>query len=324
MKFSIIIPVFNRPEEIDELLDSLTKQTYREFEVLVIEDGSTNRCEGVVEKYKGMMEIRYFEKENSGQGFTRNYGYQKATGDYYIVFDSDCIIPPEYLSVVESFLKINRLDAYGGPDRAHESFTHIQKAINYAMTSLFTTGGTRGSKFHIGQYLPRSFNMGISPGVFKNTGGYIITRMAEDLEFSIRIRKSGFTTGFIEEAFVYHKRRTSLWKFFEQIHFFGRGRINLTRFFPGELKPVHFFPLLFDIGLAVLIILPFVNLPLFYAGLTVVVIYFLIVWAHALAKSGNMIVSLLSVIASLILLAAYGTGFVREGIKKIFYNKIFL
>src|SRR3990172_5880253 len=203
MKFSIIIPVYNRPDEIDELLESLTMQDYRDFEVLVIEDGSVIKCSDVIDIYRSKLNISYIVKENSGQGFSRNLGYEKATGDYFIVFDSDCIIPSHYLSCIDRYLKDHRLDAYGGPDRAHETFTPTQKAINYAMTSFFTTGGTRGSRVHVGTYLPRSFNMGISPEVYKKTRGYIITRMAEDLEFSIRIQKSGFKTGFVEDAYVY-------------------------------------------------------------------------------------------------------------------------
>jgi glycosyltransferase involved in cell wall biosynthesis len=318
MKYSVIIPVYNRPEEIDELLQSLTQQTYKNFEVLVIEDGSPIRCDQVVEKYRERLEIQYYFKENSGQGFTRNYGYERAKGDYYIVFDSDCIIPPEYLAEVEKYLNSSWLDAYGGPDKAHESFSVTQKAINYAMTSLFTTGGTRGNKIHVGEYHPRSFNMGISPEVFKKTGGYIMPRMAEDLEFSIRIIRSGFITGFIEKAFVYHKRRTSLIQFFNQIHFFGRGRINLSRYFKGQIRLAHLFPLIFTLGLVSIFILPFMLPFVFYAGLALLIFYLAIIFIDALLKTKSLPVSFVAIIASLILMVAYGTGFAREGIKKIF------
>jgi glycosyltransferase involved in cell wall biosynthesis len=318
MKFSVIIPVFNRPDEIEELLESLTHQTYRDFEVLVIEDGSDRRCGHSVEKFSKQLEIKYYFKENSGQGFSRNYGYERATGDYFVVFDSDCLIPPEYFAVVKKRLESDWLDAYGGPDRADNSFTPTQKAINYAMTSLFTTGGTRGSKKSLGAYHPRSFNMGISREVFQKTGGYILTRMAEDLEFSIRIIKSGFKTGFIEEAFVYHKRRTSFASFFRQIHFFGRGRINLTRYFPEELKYIHAFPLLFTGGIILMFFLPFLYPPLFFTGIIFLFLYLVLIFLDAFQKTRILYVSLLSLFASVILLTAYGTGFAREGIKKWF------
>ena len=317
MKFSVIIPVYNRPDEIDELLDSLTNQAYKDFDVLVIEDGSSEKCDGVVEKYKDRLDIRYYFKENSGQGFTRNYGYVKAGGDYWVVFDSDCLIPENYFETVKNHLETEWLDAYGGPDQAHPSFSPVQKAINCAMTSLFTTGGTRGSKRHVGAFHPRSFNMGITPEVFKKTGGYIMPRMAEDLEFSLRIIKAGFKTGFIEEAFVYHKRRTSFMQFFQQIHFFGRGRINLSRYFPGEIKLVHLFPLLFTLGCLMLFILPFLNRPLFFTGLTLLAAYLVLVFSDAILKSRNLPVALLAVFASVLLLTGYGTGFIREWVKKL-------
>ena len=213
-KYSIIVPVFNRPDEIDELLASLTHQTYTNFEVLIIEDGSQLKCESQVQKYKESLNIRYFFKPNSGQGFSRNYGFERANGEWLIVFDSDCIIPEYYLSAVEGYLASHDIQAFGGPDRAHENFTLIQKAISYSMTSLFTTGGIRGSKQHIGIFHPRSFNMGIRKDVFEKTKGYMLPKKGEDIEFSIRIIENGFRTALIEDAFVYHKRRTNFGQFF--------------------------------------------------------------------------------------------------------------
>jgi len=215
-RYSIIIPVFNRPTEVDELLESLHHQTVQDFEVLIIEDGSDNDCKDVVKKHQDRLNIRYFYKENSGQGFSRNYGYERAHGEWMIVFDSDCIIPPHYLQSVEDYLAENAVDAFGGPDRAHENFTPVQKAISYSMTSLFTTGGIRGGKKHIGVFHPRSFNMGIRKAVFEKTGGYILPKKGEDIEFSIRIIENGFTTALIEDAYVYHKRRTHFGQFFTQ------------------------------------------------------------------------------------------------------------
>jgi len=219
--YSVVIPVYNRPEEVRELLNSLAEQTFKHFEVLIIEDGSSVKCQDVVLSFKDRLNINYFFKENSGQGFTRNYGFERAKGDYFIVFDSDCIIPNHYFKTVDDFLESNEIDSFGGPDSAHPSFNTLQKAISYSMTSPFTTGGIRGNKKHVGKFHPRSFNMGISKQVFEKTRGYKLTRMGEDIEFSIRVINSGFKTALIESAFVYHKRRTSLSQFYKQLHFFG-------------------------------------------------------------------------------------------------------
>lgn len=316
-KFSIIIPVYNRPEELDELLDSLTQQNYTAFEVIVVEDGSQNTCDQVVEKYIHELDIRYCFKKNEGQGFARNYGYERATGDYYIVFDSDCIIPPNYLETVNKYLDLQALDAFGGPDRAHPSFNAIQKAISYSMTSLFTTGGTRGRAKRIGPFHPRSFNMGITPEVFHKTGGYILPFKGEDIEFSVRIIKNGFKTGLIREAFVYHKRRTSWSGFFKQLHFFGMARINILRYFPDQLKPVHFFPMIFTLGiLVILMVLPFSKM-FSLAILSIYLLYALILLLDSFNQQKNIKIAMMSVLAGYIQLIAYGTGFFQEGLKKI-------
>ncbi len=313
-KYSVIIPVYNRPEEVDELLESLTKQSYTDFEVLIVEDGSTRTCEKEVEKYQAQLSIRYFFKENTQQGFSRNYGFERANGDWLIVFDSDCIIPTHYFEAVDQHLTQNELDAYGGPDKADESFTLTQKAISYSMTSLFTTGGIRGNKRHVGPYHPRSFNMGIKKEVFEKTGGYIISQKGEDIEFSIRIIRNGFKTGLIEGAFVYHKRRTNFRQFFKQLHFFGTARINVFRFFREELKLVHFFPAVFFLGLVTSLILLMVWPTLGKIGLGLYGAYGLIILLDALIKSKNVWVSFLAVIAAFVQLIAYGIGFLKEGL----------
>jgi len=317
-KFSVIIPVFNRPDEIDELLGSLVNQTYKEFEVLVIDDGSDQRSESITGSYKDKLNLRYFYKENSGQGFTRNFGYERAEGDYFVVFDSDCIIPPRYLEVVNYSLDVDYLDAYGGPDRDHQDFTMVQKAINYAMTSIYTTGGTRGSKKHIGHYHPRSFNMGISKEVFEKTNGYILPKMGEDIEFSIRIIKNGFKTGLIKDAFVYHKRRANFIQFFKQLHFFGRARINVSRYYPKELRLFHAFPALFLLGLIAMPILFFLSYFLFELGAVVLSFYFSIILIDATVRNRSLFIGALSVLASFIQFTAYGVGFIKEGTKKLF------
>ncbi|MGK7389017.1 MAG: glycosyltransferase [Candidatus Cyclobacteriaceae bacterium M2_1C_046] len=313
-KYSVIIPVYNRPVEVDELLESLTEQTYKNFEVLVIEDGSSDKCEDIVEKYKERLDVTYYFKENTGQGFTRNYGFERATGDYFIVFDSDCIIPKHYFQALENFFNHKPLDAFGGPDKAHPGFNDLQKAISYSMTSFFTTGGIRGNKKHIGPYHPRSFNMGISKEVFKATEGYIIPRMGEDIEFSIRINKKGFKTGLIPDAYVYHKRRTSFKQFWDQLYFFGRARINIARFYPEELKLVHLLPLLFLIFVIGVLFSLIMSPLLFVLGIILIAIWSLAILIDSALKNRSLKVGILSVGAAFIQLSAYASGFFKEAL----------
>ena len=308
--------MYNRPQEVFELLETLTKQTYTHFEVLIIEDGSTDKCEHIVSQFTDLLDITYYFKPNSGQGFSRNYGFERAKGDYLVVFDSDCLIPHNYFEIVEQHLNEEPLDAFGGPDRAHSSFTPLQKAISYSMTSPFTTGGIRGNKKHAGTFHPRSFNMGISKAVFEKTGGYIITRMGEDVEFSIRIIQNGFKTGLIPEAHVYHKRRTSLRQFYKQLHFFGRARVNIKRFFPSELKLIHTFPAAFVSGL---IIWPFTFLlstELFLVGAAIIGLFILLNFFHSLVQNKSWHVAGLSVLAAFTQLSAYGIGMITEAFRK--------
>ncbi|MDB5131676.1 MAG: epsJ 1 [Mucilaginibacter sp.] len=317
MHFSIIIPLYNRPQEIKELLETLTLQTYKQFEVLVIEDGSTDDAAEIVNSFSGQLDVKYFVKKNEGQGFTRNFGFERAKGDYFIVFDSDCLIPADYLQIVNDSLAKNYLDAYGGPDDAHPSFTPTQKAISYAMTSPFTTGGTRGSKKAIGQFHPRSFNMGVSRQVWEKAGGFIITRLGEDIEYSIRIHSMGFKIGLIPKAKVYHKRRTNFLKFYKQLHFFGRARINVYKFFPKELKLVHFFPAVFTCFLFFSIVVNIFDWPLAQLCNYLLAVYILLIFFHALVKNKSAKIAFLSVIASFTLLVAYGLGFMQDFCKRV-------
>ncbi|MBK0379024.1 glycosyltransferase [Mucilaginibacter segetis] len=317
MFFSIIIPLYNRPQEISELLNTLTLQTYRQFEVLVIEDGSNDSAETIVNSFADRLNIRYFVKENEGQGFTRNYGFERAKGDYFIIFDSDCLIPENYLQIVNNSLNNCWLDAYGGPDGAHHSFTPIQKAISYSMTSPFTTGGIRGNKKGIGQFHPRSFNMGVSRQVWEKAGGFIITRLGEDIEYSIRIHSSGFKIGLIPEAIVYHKRRTDFVKFFKQLHFFGRARINIYKFFPDQLKAVHFFPAAFTLWLVFTVVTNIARWPIAKLCNGLSVVYILLIFFHSLFKNKSVKIAFLSVIAALTQLIAYGLGFIQDFWKRV-------
>ena len=255
MKYSFIIPVYNRPDEVDELLDSLTRQTLRDFEVVVVEDGSAIPCREVVSKYADRLTVHYYNKENSGPGQTRNNGVERANGEYMLILDSDCILPEDYLEEVEAALRAKKADAFGGPDRAHRSFTDVQKAINYAMTSFFTTGGIRGGKKKLDKFYPRSFNMGIRKDVYQALGGFSKMRFGEDIDFSIRIFKAGYACRLFPEAWVWHKRRTDLKKFFKQVHISGIARINLYKKYPESLKLVHMLPAVFTLGVFVLMLL---------------------------------------------------------------------
>lgn len=318
MHFSVIIPVYNRPQELEELLACLTKQTYTDFEVLIIEDGSQVDSKTIVKQYQEHLRISYYVKANGGQGFARNYAFERAQGDFFIILDSDALIEPDYLQAVYSGITNEGLDLFGGPDQDHPSFTPVQKAISFAMTSLFTTGGIRGKAKNVGgQFHPRSFNMGISRKVWEATQGFKITRMGEDIEFSIRCISLGFKSGLLPKAFIYHKRRTSFKQFYNQIHFFGRARINISRFFPSELKWVHFFPACYFIyfwnTILLNILLPGVGNVLFLG----LFLYWIAIFIDAIQKTKSLQVSLLGLIAANIQLLAYGQGFIEEGIKKI-------
>ncbi|HMG09039.1 MAG TPA: glycosyltransferase [Mucilaginibacter sp.] len=321
MFFSIIIPLYNRPQEIKELLETLTLQTYKQFEVLVIEDGSVRDAKTIVNSFTDRLNVRYFKKPNEGQGFTRNYGFERAKGDYFIIFDSDCLIPASYLEIVNNSLTTNYLDAYGGPDGAHASFTPTQKAISYSMTSPFTTGGIRGNKKAIGQFHPRSFNMGVSRLVWEKAGGFIITRLGEDIEYSIRIHSLGFKIGLIPDAIVYHKRRTNFLQFYKQLHFFGRARINIYKFFPEQLKLVHFFPAAFTLFILVTIVFNLLNWQIAQLGNFILALIILLIFFHAWWKNKSAKIAFLSIIAAFTQLIAYGLGFMQDFWKRVIFNR---
>ena len=323
-KYSIIIPVYNRPDELAELLECITNQTFTSFEVVIIEDGSTIKCLEVINSFREKIDINYYFQENTGQGFARNTGFRHATGEYFVVLDSDALIEPNYLQIVDNQITTKDLDLYGGPDRDHPNFSPIQKAISYSMTSFFTTGGIRGSKKNLGgQFHPRSFNMGLSREVWEKTKGFLITRMGEDIEFSIRAISLGFKSGLIPEAFIYHKRRTSFSQFYNQLKFFGRARINISRFFPKELKLVHTFPMIFTLGCLSIPFWYFIAKPIFFLSIILLSFYILLNFIDSALKNKSIKVGLLSVIAIFVQLSAYGFGFMSEGWKKIFEPKGF-
>ncbi|WP_282073586.1 glycosyltransferase [Polaribacter atrinae] len=310
LSFSIIIPVYNRPNEIEELLDSLTKQDFsNDFEVLIIEDGSTEKSENIVEEYKSRLNLKYIFKENSGAGASRNFGMQKASGNYFIILDSDVIVPPQYLSEVNNALEINFTDAFGGPDAAHKSFTSLQKAINYSMTSVLTTGGIRGKKQAVGKFQPRSFNLGLSKRAFNKTQGFSKMKNGEDIDLTFRLWENGFGTQLIEKAFVYHKRRSSIQQFFKQTFGFGTARPILNKKYPETAKSTYWFPSLFIIGIDISIILAIFgyNQLLYFYGF-----YFLLIFLDSLVQNKNLKVAFLSVFTSLTQFLGYGLGFLES------------
>lgn len=331
MKYSIIIPVYNRPEEVNELLQSLTKQTYRDMEVIIVEDGSTVTCESVVRNYAGKLQLRYYTKENSGPGMTRNFGAEHSQGDFLIILDSDCVLPAGFLQAIEDELMRKDCDAWGGPDRAHDGFSSVQKAINYSMTSFLTTGGIRGGKKQMDKkFYPRSFNMGIRRSLYRQLDGFSSMRFGEDIDLSLRIYKSNANCRLFPDAWVWHKRRTDFKKFFRQVHNSGIARINLMKRHPGSLKLVHLLPAVFTLGvftclfllllgggLTALTLCPNVlihynlGMALTLAGLVPLLLFSFVVFVDSSFRNKSCKVGVLSIWASFIQLVGYGTGFLR-------------
>ncbi len=313
MFFSIIIPVYNRPNEVDELLESLSQTTYLEnFEVVLIEDGSKEKCDAIAKKYAEKLQISYYYKENSGPGNSRNYGMQKAKGDYFIIFDSDCIIPKQYLTEVATALQNDYVACFGGPDNALDSFTDIQKAINFAMTSFLTTGGIRGGSEKIDTFQPRSFNMGISKKAFEVSGGFGTIHPGEDPDLTIRLWDLGFKTKLLPNAYVYHKRRIDWKKFSIQVTKFGKARPILNYWHPKHSKLTYFFPTVFILGLIASLVLFLSGIPFF---IQLYLLYFMVLFINATLQNKSIKVGFLSLIAVGIQFYGYGTGFLQSFVK---------
>jgi len=310
LRFSIIIPVYNRPEELDELLQSIAAQDAASVpEVVVVEDGSDVDSKFIVDKYEGKLDIKYLFKKNSGPGDSRNYGMERASGNYYIFFDSDCVLPVSYLSVLTEALKNNYADAYGGPDAAHESFSSWQKAINYSMTSFLTTGGLRSGENSSEKFQLRSFNMGLSKKAFAMTGGFSNQRVGEDIDLNFKLVEQGCMTRLIPEAFVYHKRRTTFTEFFKQTRNFGAARPILNRMHKGSGKVTYWLPSLFLIGFICSVLLWFTG---FHAGIVIFALYLLLVAADSFSKTKVIKVGLLSSLSTCVQFFGYGSGYLRS------------
>ena len=315
MKYSIVVPVYNRPDEVDELLESLSSQTFKDFEVVIVEDGSKITCKDVCEKYANILDLHYYYKENSGPGQSRNYGVERARGEYVLIVDSDAVAPHGFMQAIDDELQRQPSDAWGGPDAAHESFTDVQKAISYAMTSFFTTGGIRGGKKQLDKFYPRSFNLGIRREAYLALGGFSKTRFSkmslygEDIDFSIRIYKAGYSCRLFPEAWVWHKRRTDFRKFWRQVYNSGYARVNLWRMYPEALKPVHALPSVFTVGVVALLLLAPFTCAL---SLVLLLLYALLILIDSSIQSKSLKVGILSVAAVFVQLIGYGIGFLES------------
>lgn len=333
-KYSIIVPVYNRPDEVDELLDSLTRQAYADFEVIIVEDGSSSPCKEVCDKYAGKLPLRYFMKENSGPGQSRNYGAERAAGEYLIILDSDVVLPDGYLQAVEDELTLHgACDAFGGADASHPSFTTVQKAISYSMTSFFTTGGIRGGKKKLDKFYPRSYNMGIRREVYAELGGFSKMRFGEDIDFSYRIVEAGYKCRLFPEAWVWHKRRTDLKKFFRQVYNSGIARINLEKRHPGTMKIVHLLPMVFTVGVIALVLLSAVGRVLMHYDdvhrwywlcalpWLPILLYSLLIFVDSSIQNKSLKIGLVSIAAAFVQLMGYGCGFLEAWWKRCVLGK---
>ncbi len=313
MKYSIIVPVYNRPDEVDELLESLTKQTLKDFEVIIVEDGSIKPCKDVCEKYANILDLHYYAKENSGPGQSRNYGAERSNGEWLIILDSDVVLPEGYLEAVEkSLASSTSIAAWGGPDAAHPSFTPVQKAISYSMRSFFTTGGIRGGKAKLDKFYPRSFNMGIRRDVYLKLEGFTKMRFGEDIDFSYRIVEAGYMPRLFPEAWVWHKRRTDFRKFFRQVYNSGIARINLEKRHPGTMKLVHLLPTVFTLGVIGLLLITLI----FTYACVPIILYSAIIFIDSSIKNKSLWVGLLSIPAAFVQLMGYGFGFIESWWKR--------
>ena len=225
--------------------------------------------------------------------------------------------------------------AFGGPDASHPSFTPVQKAISYSMTSFFTTGGIRGGKAKLDKFYPRSFNMGIRRDVYLQLGGFSKMRFGEDIDFSYRIVEAGYRPQLFPEAWVWHKRRTDFRKFFRQVYNSGIARINLEKRHPGTLKLVHLLPMVFTVGVIALILIAAVARAMIHydapnwhtwywiclAALSPIFLYALIIFIDSSIKNKSLKVGLLSIPAAFVQLMGYGFGFIESWWKRCVLKK---
>lgn len=316
MYFSVIIPVYNRPSEVFEMLTSLSNQSFKDFEVILVEDGSSDRSDKIVAGIQSKIPINYFFQKNQGQGFARNFGMNQANGEFFVILDSDVILPEDYLSVLKNAILTRNLDAFGGPDAAASDFSNLQKAMDFAMTSFWTTGGIRGKLKDPSKYQARGFNMGVSRKVFESIGGFLDPNRGEDIEWSIRIKKAGFKLELVEEAFVYHKRKNTLKSFAKQAFSFGRNRVNVSRFHPEAIKLVHWMPTFFLLFLVSIVVNAIFFRVFMIPHLLIFGTWAALVIYQASWKYKSILVGDLALMTSIVQLCGYGAGLVFELFRK--------
>lgn len=320
-KLSFIVPVYNRPGEVEELLTSLTAQTDSDFELVLVEDGSDQDSKSVVDRFSDQLTIHYYFKENAGPSIARNYGIERAGGDYFLFVDSDCILPDHYVATVRNFLIDNpNIDAFGGPDKADQQFNVLQKSISYSMTSFLTTGGIRGGKKQVDKFYPRSFNLGFSRKVYDAIGGFPKTRLhpGEDMILAIEIVSNGFKTALISEAYVYHKRRTSLKQFRRQVYRFGFVRMVISTMYPKTFKVFFLFPSAFTAGFATSVALAFYGRwELFF----LYILYFVAIKLDATVKNRSVEVGAFAMVTTAIQMYGYGLGMAFSIWKRLTMSK---
>lgn len=316
-KFSVIVPVYNRPDEVLDLMASLAAQSSKCFEAIIVEDGSTVDCKESIERYASEVDVHYYYKSNEGRSIARNYGIERSSGDYLVFFDSDCVVPADYFEKLQAQLEATPLDCFGGPDAAHESFSDTQKAISFAMTAFLTTGGIRGGKVQMEKFVPRSFNMGYSRKVYDAVGGFR-EMFSEDIDMSTRIRQAGFSIGLLRDCFVYHKRRIDFKRFWRQVYVFGMSRITLKLLYPGSMKLVHTLPAIAVITGVACLLLSILCTPWWLAPIG---LYLLLLLLSAIASTKSLKIALLAIPASIVQICGYGCGFIKAYFIKILLRR---
>jgi len=322
MFYSIILPTFGRPDEVDAFLESIKFQLFKNFEIIIVDGSPDNILHPVIDAFKKDLDLKYYHERGLGASESRNLGCEKARGDFLIFIDSDCIVPPDYFLKVNDFLSSSpSIDAYGGPDAAHKTFSPVQKAVNYAMTSMLTTGGIRGKKRHAGKFQLRGFNMGVRREAFFKVGGYRGMQVGEDIDLSMRLQKAGYITALVDNAFVYHRRKATLYKFYRQLYFHGKGRIDLHLKHGDALKLIHMLPGFFVIYLLTGLIMGLFFKRIFIFYIYTILFYALAVFTDSAMRNRSIRVGLLSIVTAFEMLIAYGFGLWQNIILRIVFRK---
>ncbi|HJX71736.1 MAG TPA: glycosyltransferase [Bacteroidales bacterium] len=321
MYYSVVLPTYGRPGDVEEFLDSLTRQEYNDFEILVVDATADDSVRQVAEKYLDKLKLNFIYKKGLGISESRNLGVKLSKGGFVVFIDSDCVVPPSYFTEIEKYLSLNKVDAFGGPDAASKDFTHSQKAINYVMTSFLTTGGIRGKAKRIGRFEPRSFNMGVSRKAFDAVGGYSGMKVAEDIDLSMRLHQAGFKTALIPDAYVYHKRKANLHKFLVQMFMYGKARIDLFMRHREALKITYLMPLFFLIYLLAGLASAFFSKVLFILFLASLIFYALAVFIDSSIQNRSLAAGILSVFAAYGFLVCYGSGLIYNIFRRIVLGK---